>query len=653
MGERKGGTPTGRGARWGRAVLAACLALGLVPGAAAANFHPLDGPLNVDTTKQASGVRIGNSQGQPFVVWSENTGTGIPTQIHAKRFDGTDWVDVGGVLNVDSTHSASQPSLAFVLNRPYVAFQEINGSQTDPTYLLHVRSFDGTNWGTAGGVLNVSSTPVRDATEADIASMGNGVATTAFRPWVAWTEWNGVQGDFRIHVKEFDGNSTWTEKGTSPSTPLRQANAPSLAQTTSGISQFTPYLAWSELDANAGPPFVANVYVSRFNFGGAGFWEAPTQIVVNPGRSASGPALATVSNAIHIAWVESDGSHYQVRVKRFDGQNFNSLGGSLNVDPTADAGSPSIADVGGVPYVTWSEFDAQFHSKVYVKRFDGTNWVLVGKPLSIDPAKSAFSPSLASIGGFPHVGWIDSVGGTTARAAREDPPVCTGSSVSVPHAGSAAVSLSCNEGTRSVVGGPGNGTLSGLDPVGGGATYTPTPSFAGADSFSFKSNDGAFDSNVATVSLSVADAGGGALPKIAKLSKLGESNSTFVVDKGSTPTTGRTSVRRRRPKGTTFSFSLDQPAKVKVAISRELAGRKVGKKCKPPTRALRRKRRCTRLQGVGTLTRGAHTGTNRIKFTGRIGRRALKPGRYQAAFTATDAAGTSKPSVLRFTIVAR
>jgi hypothetical protein len=53
------------------------------------------------------------------------------------------------------------------------------------------------------------------------------------------------------------------------------------------------------------------------------------------------------------------------------------------------------------------------------------------------------------------------------------------------------------------------------------------------------------------------------------------------------------------------------------------------------------------------LHRNAHPGANLIKFSGRIGTRALKPGRYLATFTATDAAGTSKPHSLSFTIVAR
>jgi virginiamycin B lyase len=88
----------------------------------------------------------------------------------------------------------------------------------------------------------------------------------------------------------------------------------------------------------------------------------------------------------------------------------------------------------------------------------------------------------------------------------------------------------------------------------------------------------------------------------------------------------------RRP-GTTFSFRLDQAATIKVRIQRKLAG--------------------GGLRTKGTLSRSRGTGANRMRFTGRVSGRALKPGRYRAVFTATNAAGKSAPRALSFTIVAR
>lgn len=60
--------------------------------------------------------------------------------------------------------------------------------------------------------------------------------------------------------------------------------------------------------------------------------------------------------------------------------------------------------------------------------------------------------------------------------------------------------------TFSLVTQPANGSLSGS---GANLTYTPNADFVGRDSFTFKANDGAADSNIATVSITVGTIGGG------------------------------------------------------------------------------------------------------------------------------------------------
>jgi hypothetical protein len=118
----------------------------------------------------------------------------------------------------------------------------------------------------------------------------------------------------------------------------------------------------------------------------------------------------------------------------------------------------------------------------------------------------------------------------------------------------------------------------------------------------------------------------------------------------STPLLGRTT--RSYPRGTTFSFRLDRPAVVAMLIQRKLPGRRVGRVCRPPSRLLRFRARCTRLVLKATLRRTAHVGLNRIAFSGRIRGHALPAGRYRAAFTATNTAGTSVLRALSFRIVA-
>jgi hypothetical protein len=114
----------------------------------------------------------------------------------------------------------------------------------------------------------------------------------------------------------------------------------------------------------------------------------------------------------------------------------------------------------------------------------------------------------------------------------------------------------------------------------------------------------------------------------------------------------RRSRRRPIPRATTIRFTLSEPATVTIAIKRKLAGRRKGRRCVRPTRRLRRARRCTRLIAKGTLTRRSKLGANSVRFTGRIGRRKLAPGRYAAVLRARDVAGNvSGKRTLAFTIL--
>jgi hypothetical protein len=81
-------------------------------------------------------------------------------------------------------------------------------------------------------------------------------------------------------------------------------------------------------------------------------------------------------------------------------------------------------------------------------------------------------------------------------------------------------------------------------------------------------------------------------------------------------------------------------------------GRRVNGRCRlSSSRALRHRPPCQAIVSPGTLMRAAHAGSSRVPFSGRIGSKALKPGRYTASFTAIDAAGASTPQTLSFAIV--
>lgn len=111
----------------------------------------------------------------------------------------------------------------------------------------------------------------------------------------------------------------------------------------------------------------------------------------------------------------------------------------------------------------------------------------------------------------------------------------------------------------------------------------------------------------------------------------------------------------RARKGTRISFRLSDPARVTLTFSKLKSGRKVGGRCRAPSRSNRKRKRCKRYVKAGTLRMSGKQGLNRIAFQGRLTRRKrLSLGSYKLTIVATDPAGNrSKPRSARFRIVRR
>ena len=92
--------------------------------------------------------------------------------------------------------------------------------------------------------------------------------------------------------------------------------------------------------------------------------------------------------------------------------------------------------------------------------------------------------------------------------------------------------------------------------------------------------------------------------------------------------------------GATVVFTASEPVAVSFRAERRATGRRSGKECVKPTRRIRKHRRCARyLPLKGGFDRLAAAGPSGFKFSGRIGDRKLKAGRYRLVGMATDAAG--------------
>jgi hypothetical protein len=105
--------------------------------------------------------------------------------------------------------------------------------------------------------------------------------------------------------------------------------------------------------------------------------------------------------------------------------------------------------------------------------------------------------------------------------------------------------------------------------------------------------------------------------------------------------------------GTTFSFTLNEPANVSFAFTQQVNGRAVNGRCVVARKKDRHMPPCKRATIKGALSFAGHSANNKVYFQGRMARsRRLLPGSYTLVITATNAAGLrSSPARLGFTIV--
>jgi hypothetical protein len=146
-----------------------------------------------------------------------------------------------------------------------------------------------------------------------------------------------------------------------------------------------------------------------------------------------------------------------------------------------------------------------------------------------------------------------------------------------------------------------------------------------------------------------------------------EVQDSSVGGSGATPAVGRLKLSPARfaaaPSGASaltakhfgadVNFTLNEAATVKFTVARPEPGRVgSGGRCVKPTRHNRDAKKCTRLVTVhGSFSRTGTTGTNRFRFTGRLRKRKLRPGRYRLVATPSAGGKIGKAASAAFRIV--
>ncbi|TGL08122.1 hypothetical protein EHQ43_03510 [Leptospira bouyouniensis] len=165
----------------------------------------------------------------PWVAYTAN-GTGMPGidySIIVKRFDGTNWVQVGSSL---TNNPSLNLNIQFDGLVPYVAFSEIDASGITK---LYVKRWNGSNWIQIGGELNLNPTTYAYLHDFRIF---NGFLFLSFN------------SDGKLNMKTFDGTN-WISFG---STNLNFFPTSNVIRSTIEMNPMgTIYLGWSEFPSGS------------------------------------------------------------------------------------------------------------------------------------------------------------------------------------------------------------------------------------------------------------------------------------------------------------------------------------------------------------------------------------------------------------------
>jgi hypothetical protein len=156
-----------------------------------------------------------------------------------------------------------------------------------------------------------------------------------------------------------------------------------------------PYVAWADQ---------GSLLVKHWN--GTTWVQDGGALNVTPGARVSDHTIAGVGGVPYVAWTEAvSGQRQQVYVKHWNGSAWVENDSPLNLS-SDDANEPWITDVGGVPYVAFVQDISGSPSQIDVEHWDAGQGTWVddsASPLNVSTSEIALQPSIADVGGVPYV----------------------------------------------------------------------------------------------------------------------------------------------------------------------------------------------------------------------------------------------------------
>jgi hypothetical protein len=266
-------------------------------------------------------------------------------------------------------------------------------------------------WSALGGTASSIDSEFSNYSESHSPS----ISVVAGTPWISWYKWNNSGSLWQLWAKKWNG-SAWQGGvvGQVGSDPMRAYQGRSQIIDVAGV----PYIAFLEIDKSYFPQKVF-VYVKS--------WNGSAWVLVGSGalnRNTSGyttagsVSIGSDGSYPYVAWNEYSTDAVvqtmtpsQIYVSRWNGSTWIAVGGSLNVNTSAWAEDASLAYVAGRPSVAWTERTTGGSNQLFVKTFNGTDWVATGSgPLNKDYSTGwSFRPSLVAdrASGSLYLGWVE------------------------------------------------------------------------------------------------------------------------------------------------------------------------------------------------------------------------------------------------------
>jgi hypothetical protein len=255
-------------------------------------------PLNRSTSVGAtvSSLSIASDGTYPYVAWTEYVRTLAPNggqvdsapQVYVSQWNGTQWASVGGALNISSSHWASDPSISYFGSALYVAWTERTETGNAG---LYVATWNGASW------VLTSATPLNQGGMNGWAYHPSLVADpVGSKLYVAWVEQTALGAKARVYVDQLV-NGVWTALGGTLNVDPVGGSAERVGL---GIYNNEPVAAWSEVESGA----IRQIYVSQWN--GATWTQLPGSgggvDVTPPTRPVNLSASVVSQNQINLAW---------------------------------------------------------------------------------------------------------------------------------------------------------------------------------------------------------------------------------------------------------------------------------------------------------------------------------------------------------------